>query len=185
MLTDLSFFFLIYFFCLAVFVFLHWIALRSYDSKSVLIYIAGIIIVSVLIASALSWIWISKFFSSFEVYVLANTGAALAAVFTCGLYAFLGPVTADRSIAVQLVIFLYNSKQGESKEEISRRFNTRAVLDKRYEECLRAKIIKEQDGQITLTPKGQRIAQIYLLMLQGLGLLKRSQYKNYFSSKDS
>ena len=156
-------------------------AIRWHDSKNFLSYIAGMISVSVVIVSLGSWFFLSRFFSNFEAYLLANTGAALAAVFTCGLYAFLGPVTADRSFAVQMVMFLYKSKRPYSRQEIIERLDTSPILEKRYEECMRAKIMKEENGQIILTKKGRRVGWLYALIFDGLNLSNRSQYKNYFS----
>jgi hypothetical protein len=49
---------------------------------------------------------IADYFSTIESHVLSTAGSGLAAIFACGLYTFLGPVTADRSLASQLLVLL-------------------------------------------------------------------------------
>ena len=107
-------------------------------------------------------------------------GAALAAMFTCGLYAFLGPLTADRSFAAQLIMFLYDSNKNWEKKDILYRFNNEAVLEKRLDECLRAKLIDKKEGNLLLTPKGKKLAWCYQWLFNALNLSRRLQYKNYF-----
>jgi len=49
---------------------------------------------------------IADYFSTIESYALSVAGSGLAAIFACGLYTFLGLVTADRSLASQLLALL-------------------------------------------------------------------------------
>jgi len=161
---------------------LHFIFLRI-NAKSNVLYSSTItVFLSVLTVTLLSYFLVAGLFSSPESYAVAEAGSVIAAIFACGLYTFLGPATADRSLACQLMVFLSGRPGAECRrEEIYGRFDPADFIEKRIEEFRKENIIEDRIDSIVLTDKGKRIAAVYIFLLRSLGLRERDDYREYFS----
>jgi hypothetical protein len=115
MLTDLSLFFALFIFQMIFFFFLHFIILRIFAKSDILYSSTITALVSVSLVTLLSYFLVSGVFSSPESYAVAAAGSGVAAIFACGLYTFLGPATADRSLACQLMVFLSGKPGAECR----------------------------------------------------------------------
>ena len=111
MLSDIALFLLIYVSCIVSFLITHTFLFRIIHPRNPLKFIIGVTLGSIMAVSLFCAFFLSHFFSRFGIYILANLAAALAALFTCGLYSFLVPITAERSTAAQMIIFLYETQK--------------------------------------------------------------------------
>lgn len=180
-LTDITLFFSIFLFQLIFFFLLHIIILRIFAKNNVLYSSTITVLLSVPSVTLLSYFLVSGFFSSRESYAVAAAGSAIAAIFACGLYTFLGPATADRSLACQLMVFLAGRPGAECRrEEICNRFDSAGFIEKRLDEFRNENITDERVETILLTDKGRRIASVYIFLLRSLGLRERNDYREYF-----
>jgi hypothetical protein len=109
LLNDIVLFISLFLFQILFFFLLHVIVLRIFSKSNILYSSTLTIFLSVLSVTLLSYAFISGHFSSPESYAVSAAGSGLAAIFACGLYTFLGPATADRSLACQLLVFLSSS----------------------------------------------------------------------------
>lgn len=181
MLTDLSLFFALFLFQMIFFFFLHFIILRIFAKSNILYSSTITALVSVLSVTLLSYFLVSGVFSSPESYAVAAAGSGVAAIFACGLYTFLGPATADRSLACQLMVFLSGKPGAECRrEDLYNRFDSADFIEKRIEEFKKENIIEDRIESIILTDRGRRIAAVYAFLLRSLGLRERNDYREYF-----
>jgi hypothetical protein len=154
--------------------------LRLFANERLLYSSVAAIIISVAFITLLSYFLVSDYFSGIESFAVSLLGSGLATVFGCSLYTFLGPATADRSLASHLLILLYNMPGGSSREEILLRFNPSGFIEKRIDECKKENIIADQNGTLILTEKGKIIARVYNFLLCFLRLRERNAYIEYF-----
>lgn len=181
LLNDIVLFISLFLFQILFFFLLHVIVLRIFAKSNILYSSTLTIFLSVLSVTLLSYAFISGLFSSPESYAVSAAGSGLAAIFACGLYTFLGPATADRSLACQLLVFLSEKTGAECRrEELYRLFDSQGFIEKRIDECRKENIIVDPGETIILTDKGKRIAGIYKFLLRSLGLRGRNDYKEYF-----
>ncbi len=180
LIKDFFLFFIIYFICTLTALVFQIIIVRFFNSRSFSMQMLGWPILSVLVSSFFCWALISKQFSNMESYYLANLGAGMAAIFSFSLYTFFGPITADRSTAAQMIVLLHDTPTELTRMELLNRFNVKNLLEKRYEECLRARIICDKNGGVVLTPKGRFIAKLYIFLIKILDLQNKPQYKELF-----
>jgi hypothetical protein len=181
MLTDLSLFFALFLFQMIFFFFLHFIILRIFAKSNILCSSTIAALVSVSSVTLLSYFLVSGVFSSPESYAVAAAGSGVAAIFACGLYTFLGPATADRSLACQLMVFLSGKPGAECRrEDLYNRFDSADFIEKRIEEFKKENIIEDRIESIILTDRGRRIAAVYAFLLRSLGLRERNDYREYF-----
>ena len=181
LLYDLVLFISLFLFQLFFFFLLHVIVLRIFAKSNILYTSALTIFLSVLSVTLLSYVFISGLFSSPESYAVSAAGSGTAAIFACGLYTFLGPATADRSLACQLLVFLSGKPGGRCRrEEFYRLFDSQGFIEKRIDECRKEDIIADSGETIALTEKGKKIARVYIFLLRSLGLRERQDYKEYF-----
>jgi hypothetical protein len=180
-LNDLALFFALFLFQLIFYFLLHLIILRIYAKSNILYSSTITVFVSVLSVTLLSYFLVSGVFSSPGSYAVAAAGSGIAAVFACGLYTFLGPATADRSLACQLMVFL-SGKPGTGcrREDLYNRFDSADFIEKRIEEFKKENIIEDRIESIILTDRGRRIAAVYIFILRSLGLRERNDYRAYF-----
>jgi len=164
-----------------LFLFTHWIILRCFTKDNIIYSFLTATFLSVSLISLLSYVFISSFFSSFSCYMISMIGTALTAIFAFGLYAFLGPITSDRSLACQLIILLSRlDARGESFDNIQRRFNQTGFIQKRIDECKVGGIVQETNGKFFLSKKGKKLAQIYIFLLGWLNIKNRNEHREYF-----
>ncbi len=181
LLNDLALFFSLFLFQIFFFLLLHFVILRIFAKSNLLYSSVFTSILSVVLVALLSYFLVSDLFSTPESYAVSAAGSGIAAIFACGLYTFLGPATADRSLACQLLVFLSNKAGAECRrEELYHRFDPVGFIEKRIDECRKENIIEDCDETIVLTDKGKRIARVYIFLLRSLGLRERNDYKEYF-----
>jgi hypothetical protein len=180
-LNDLALFSSLFLFQIIFFFLLHIVILRIFAKSNILYSSVSAVFLSVSLVTILSYFLVSGLFSTPQSYAVSAAGSGAAAVFACGLYTFFGPATADRSLACQLLVFLY-SKTGTAcmREELYLRFDSLGFLEKRIKECREEDIIEDDNGTIVLTEKGKRIALVYIFLLRSLGLRERNDYREYF-----
>ena len=102
--TDIFWFFALFFSCLVVFAVLHVIGLRRHRPVRLMLYLMGNYAFSASLASGLFFWAFGNQFSSPGCYAVANTGAVIAGFFASAFYIFLGPATADRSLRWRMMI---------------------------------------------------------------------------------
>ena len=181
LLNDLGLFISLFLFQILFFFLLHLVILRIFAKCNILYSSVLMVFLSVLSITLLSYVFISGRFSSRESYAVAAVGSGIAAIFACGLYTFLGPATADRSLACQLLVFLGGQPGSEYRREaLYRLFDSAGFIEKRIDECKKENILEDLGETIILTDKGKSIAKIYKFILRSLGLRERNDYKEYF-----
>jgi hypothetical protein len=181
LLNDIALFISLFLFQILFFFLLHIVALRIFAKSNILYSSALTVLLSVLSVTLLSYFLVAGLFSSFESYALSAVGTGLAAIFAFGLYTFLGPATADRSLACQMIVFLSGRAGAEcGRAELYDRFDPEGFIEKRIDECREEDIIRDLGETIALTEKGKRIARVYIFLILSLGLRGRSGYKEYF-----
>ena len=181
MLLDLILFGCLFISQIFIFFFLQIIVLRLFPNKDLLYSSVFTAFLSVLIAMILSYFLIAEYFTSKESYVISVVGSGLAAIFASGLYTFLGPVTADRSLASQLLVFLSTMPDSRTtKDNVFKSYNSNGFMEKRFEECRKEQIITETTETVALTKKGKKFAKVYIFLLNALSLRNRVEYRHYF-----
>jgi len=138
---DLALFALLFILQIGLFLISHCIVLRSFRKRNLLYCAAASVLASAGIAILFGYFLFSGMFSSGGAWAVSITGSALASLFACGLYTFLGPVTADRSLACQMLV--------------------------------------------SLTEKGQKLADKYIFLLRLLRLKERAGYVQYFTTDEN
>ncbi len=174
-------FFSLFVFQIVFFFLLHFIILRIFDKSNILYSSTLTVFLSVFSVTLLSYFLVSDNFSSPASYAVAAAGSGMASILASWLYTFLGPATADRSLACQLMVFLSGRPGAECRrEEIYSRFDSADFIEKRIEEFSKENIIEDRADSIVLTDKGKRIAAVYIFILRSLGLRERNDYRAYF-----
>jgi len=182
--TDLALFLVLFGVHLAAFALLHVVGLRTHLPNRILTYLAGTYLLGAILAGALGKAVLAPGFSHPAAYAMAHAGAALAGFFAAALYAFLGPATADRSLTAHLLVYLLDSPgYRRSRAAVLEAYSATDFLEKRYEECLGAALLEEDDDAVQLTPKGVLVARLYARMLRSLALDARSEYAASFPPK--
>ncbi len=88
-------------------------------------------------------------------------------------YGSMGPIMADRSVSVFLLILLDEDREGKgSGDELANRLGGHAMFDKRYFEHEDVGALKKNGDTLTITPKGRRIAKFYMFLINLLKLKK-------------
>ena len=102
--VDLALFFLLFVFIMVLFLAFQIASLWLFKNINILYLSASAVLLSIVLVSVASYFFISGNFSSFNTYVLSIAGSGLAAIFASGLYTFLGPATADRSLTTHFFV---------------------------------------------------------------------------------
>jgi hypothetical protein len=154
-----------------VFLPLHILALRVRGGSHLISTLNAVIGVSTVLAVGMGWLLFDGRFSSPGAATLAYVAAALCfAAYAC-LYSLLLPSSVDRSVSVHIVKLLYLApSQRMTEQELFRLYTHGDVLEKRFNDCLSTGIIKREGNELTLTPHGARIARLYMLVGEGLGM---------------
>ena len=186
MFGDLALFALLFILQIGLFLISHCIVLRSFRKRNLLYCAAASAFAATGIAILFGYFLFSGMFSSGGAWAVSITGSALASLFACGLYTFLGPVTADRSLACQMLVSLRESPGGKgTREKLLRGFDPDGFVEKRIDECKEEAILVEADGELALTEKGQKLADKYIFLLQLLRLKERAGYVQYFTTDEN
>jgi len=159
------------------FALLHLLALRLHDPRRPFTLIILLALLSTLVTVVVSHSLLAQYFSSFKAYILAVTAAAWASFLGSGLYAFLGPITAERSCTAHFLIYLDDlSGTDISETGLIKAFDAQAFMIKRFKECEQARLLVRKGGKMFLTKKGKRLAKAYRAMTAILRLKSRKQY---------
>lgn len=179
--NDLLLFTFMFGFQLILFLVLSYLILRFFTRSGLLYSTAAAILLAFISVTILSYLLISGSFSTIGSYAVAVFGSGLAVTFAGFLYAFLGPATADRSLASQMLNLLYDMPDCSlTREEIFDRYDSSGFIQKRIEECISENILEESNGSLALTEKGRKIAGFYLHILNNLRLREKPGYREYF-----
>lgn len=88
-------------------------------------------------------------------------------------YGSMGPIMADRSVSVFLLILLDEDKDGKgSANYMADRLGGHFMFDKRFIEHSDVGAIKQDGDTLTVTKKGKKIAKFYLFLINLLNLKK-------------
>ncbi len=183
MLGDVALFALLFILQIGLFFILHCLVLRTFRKRNLLYCAAASAFAATGIAIILGYFLFSGMFSSAGAWAVSITGSALASLFACGLYTFLGPATADRSLACQMLVTLRESPGGKgTREKLFLDFDPDGFVEKRIDECKEEALLVEAEGELGLTEKGQKLADKYIFLLRLLRLKERAGYVQYFTT---
>lgn len=186
MFGDLALFTLLFILQAGLFFIFHLLVLRTFRKRNLLYCAAASAFAATGIVIFIGYFLFSGMFSSAGAWAVSITGSALASLFACGLYTFLGPATADRSLACQMLVALRESPDGKgTRDMLFRGFNPDGFVEKRIDECKEEAILVETGGELVLTEKGQRLADKYIFLLRLLRLKERAGYVQYFKPDGS
>lgn len=164
-----------------VFGLLQTLGLRKHRPRRILCYLLGVYLASAGMTTSLSAVWFRPLFSSEAVFYVAITGMWIAGFFAAGLYAFLGPATADRSCTAHFLMLLRaQADHSHDAQRLIDRFDGRAFMRKRFKECLQARLICWEDGHVSLTDKGRCVARLYAAQLSSFHLDQRHEFDDPF-----
>jgi hypothetical protein len=107
-----------------------------------------------------------------EESIVAAVGASGCALAILAVYCILGPTMADRSVSVFMLIRLMRSPDGAmGRHALYDAIDFPKVYDKRVTEHAHVGALRIQaDGTLVVTPKGRRIARLFLAMVRLLRL---------------
>ncbi len=183
MFGDLALFALLFILQAGLFFIFHLLALRTFRKRNLLYCSAASAFVATGVAILIGYFLFSEMFSSAGAWAVSVAGSALASLFACGLYTFLGPATADRSLACQMLVTLRESPGGKgTRDMLFRGFNPDGFVEKRIDECKEEAVLVEAGGELVLTEKGQKLADKYIFLLRLLRLKERAGYVQYFTT---
>lgn len=154
-----------------VFLPLHILALRARGGARLITTINATIGISTLAAVAFVWLLFGDQFSSSGAAAVSYVGGALCFAAYAGLYGLLLPSSVDRSVSVHIVKLLYLApRQRMTETELFSVYTHNDMLQKRFQDCVNTGIIKREGEQLVLTPQGARIARLYMMVGEGLGM---------------
>jgi len=183
---DLALFALLFILQTGFFLVLHCIVLRTFRKRNLLYCAAASAFAASGIAILIGYFLFSGMFSGGRAWAVSVAGSTLASLFACGLYTFLGPATADRSLACQMLVTLRESPGGKgTRENLFLDFDPDGFVEKRIDECKEEAILVEADGELALTGKGQKLADKYIFLLRLLRLKERAGYVRYFTTDEN
>ncbi len=148
---------------LVIFAFLHFAHFRLLHPK--IVFLAGVVdaAISVLIASVIS----SFVFENIVLIVAAGMFCFSSSM----LYVTLLPTMVDRSITVYTLLSLRDAgPKGMSEAEISEKLSGNRIIEKRFEELQETGAILNNNGQLTLSPRGSMSAAVFALDMKLLSL---------------
>lgn len=178
---DIVLLMLLFLLGITAFLILHYFILRGFLKTSLLHCSIAAAFLAVGAVTVFSYYILSGLFSSIETYAVAAAGSGLAVLFASGLYTFLGPATADRSLACQMLVYLYEKPGGRiGREELLGKFDPGDFVEKRIEECRMEGILVDEGGSVVLTDKGRSVAKPYVYLIRLLRLRERAGYVQYF-----
>lgn len=127
--------------------------------------------VTALICGLLSYVFLEKYYSSQSCFLTATIGAILSAIFLSGFYGFVGPICADRSLSVHILLLAKRGRnENFSINHLRQRYTQEKVIGRRIKEMEDAMVIKLDNDIINVTSKGNRLAIIYEIFIKLLNL---------------
>jgi hypothetical protein len=154
-----------------VFLPLHIVALRLRGGAQLITTLNIVIAISTAVAVAMGWLLFDHEFSSPGAALLAYVSSALTFAAYAGLYSLLLPSSVDRSVSVHIVKLLYLAPNHRMTEkELFDLYTHGDMLEKRFNDCLATGIIRREGDKLVLTAHGARIARLYMMVGEGLGM---------------
>ncbi|MCC6712268.1 MAG: hypothetical protein IT344_02800 [Candidatus Dadabacteria bacterium] len=185
MYLDIALFGLLFVLQTGLFFVFHIFALRTFRNRNLLYCAAASAFAATGVAIFVGYSFLPRMFSSPGAWAVSLVGSAAASLFACGLYTFLGPATADRSLACQMLVALRESPGGKgARDGLFRGFNSDGFVEKRIDECREEALLIEAGGELVLTEKGRKLADKYIFLLGLLGLKERAGYVQYFTTDE-
>ncbi len=167
--NDLVQFFVINAIGAAVFLPLHVIAIRAKEGRKLITTINAVIAVAVVAGVAVGWWGLA--FSGESVRLVACVAGGFTIAAYAGLYGLLGPSSVDRSVSAHIVMLVYLAPGGRLKEsELFELYTHQDVLQKRIDDCADTGIVERRGDLLTVTPRGARIAALYMFFGTFLGM---------------
>ena len=155
----------------AVFLPLHIVAIRAMGGGKLITTLGTTIAVSAIVGAAGGWLALGGEFSSQSVKTVACIGAALTFAGFAGAYSLIGPISVDRSVSSHIVELVSLAPGGRLKETDLFALYTHAdMLEKRFHDCIETGIIERQGEELVVTPRGAKIAFVYLALGKALGM---------------
>jgi hypothetical protein len=171
MVQDLLWYFVAVGLCGAIFLLAHVVVIRATHGQQLIRMLAACIALSALVGPAIGWWILGDSFTSQSARLLAFVGGALTFVGFAGVYCVLGPISVDRSVSSHIVELVYLGPGHRlRKAELFELYTHADVLEKRFQDCLETGIIKRDGEELATTPRGERIARIFLALGNGLGM---------------
>lgn len=154
-----------------VFLPLHVVALRARGGRDLITTLNIVIAISTVAGVAAAWFLLGGLFSSPGAAAVAYVGGALSFAAYAGLYSLLLPSSVDRSVSVHIVKLLYLAPGRQmSEQELFSFYTHEDMLNKRFKDCIDTGIIERRGDTLVLTPHGARIAWLYMVVGEGLGM---------------
>lgn len=171
MVRDLLLYFVTVVLCGVIFLVVHVVVIRATHGRQLIRMLAACIALSALVGSAVGWWMVGDGFTSQSARLLAYVGGALTFAGFAGVYCLVGPISVDRSVSSHIVELVYLGPGHRLREaELFELYTHADVLEKRFQDCLETGIIKREGEEIATTPRGERIARIFLALGNGLGM---------------
>lgn len=169
--TDVALYFAIVMVAGLVFLPLHIVAVRARGGDKLITTFNAAVAASTAVAVAIGWFALGDLFSSPEARTLACVSAGLSFAACAGLYGVLGPISVDRSVSVHIVSLISLAPGHRLTEgELLGYYPHSDIVAKRFHDCLETGIVRRDGTAFVLTPKGKRIARLYAVMGQTLGM---------------
>ena len=168
---DLLLYFAVVAFSGACFLPLHIVSIRAMGGGKLITTLVATIAASAIVGGASGWFSLGGEFSSQSVRIVACVGAALTFVGFAGAYSLIGPISVDRSVSSHIVELVSLAPGGRLKEADLFALYTHAdLLDKRFHDCIETGIIERRGEELVVTPRGAKIAFVYLALGKALGM---------------
>lgn len=168
---DLIFYFAVIVIAGGIFVPAHILAVRWMKGRRLITTLNGAIVLSGAVAAGVGWcLWAGRFSSPGAEAVILVGGPLTFAGFAA-LYCVLLPISVDRSVSAHIVNLIDLSPQRRlAEEELFRLYSHEDVLHKRFLDCVATGIIAREGGVLVLSGKGARIAWLYRVIGEALGM---------------
>ena len=115
-----------------------------------------------------------SYYTNYSTFLTATIGSISSAAFLAGFYSFAGPICADRSLSVHILLLSkYNSKTDFNVNDLLDIYNNKKVILRRLDEMSNAGVISLKDDLIKVTSKGEKISILYEIMINYLNLSRK------------
>ncbi len=163
--------FLIFF---IIFFILQFLYFRNKNYNNLPTHFNIIIIMSVFFTGTFSYYFLIDYYTVYSTFLTSTIGSICSAAFLAGFYSFAGPICADRSLSVHILLITKYSKENDLYiDDLLNIYNNEKVILRRLDEMSNAGVISISNDSIKVTPKGEKISIIYESMINYLGLKRK------------
>jgi len=168
---DLALYFAVIAVCTMVFLPIHVTAIRATRAARLVTTLGASMLVSAAAGAVLCGWLLAGEFSTPSARLVGCAGGALTFVGFAGVYGLVGPISVDRSVSSHIVSLIWLAPQHRMKEaELFALYTHDDMLAKRFHDCIETGIVVRQDGELTVTPRGARIAIAFVTLGSLLGM---------------